>query len=306
RRAGLRVSPLLHAASACHRVDFAAVSAAAMPRTASHIRRVIEATLFVGVLIALGLLLDFRDSNYGITAYLLMTSAATVLFQRFVARQPLRWMWVKGTDRPVNRRTISPVVLVAAAIYPAYALVQTFIDGAGWQTAYTALAIFGAVGVGFAFRQSTKMTWMYLWLCMATAGLIGTLMFLLGAFETITHPTVTKLFGEEDAGVFFRSLILYIPTMFVMEEVTFRGCVDSHCQHDGDRQGFWTALWVSVLWSWWHLGCLPDSNPINVLPLMVPVGIFLSIWWRRSRNLGVSGVTHAFIDSVRNSFGDIP
>jgi membrane protease YdiL (CAAX protease family) len=280
--------------------------AAPTPRTASHRRRIVEATIFVAALIVIGLLLDLRDHRYGITVYLLLTSAATVGFQRFVARQPLRWMWVQGTDKPVDRRTVNPVVMVAVAVFPVYAFFQTLRDGIGWNTAYTAVAAFGAVGVGFAFRQATTRTWIYLGLCMATAGLIGTVMFLLGAFETITHPTVTKFLGDEDTGVFFRSLILYIPALFVMEEVTFRGCVDSHCQHESDRHGFWTALWVSVLWSWWHLGCLPGSNPLNVLPLMVPVGIFLSLWWRRSRNLGVSGFTHAFIDSVRNAFGDIP
>jgi hypothetical protein len=121
----------------------------------------------------------------------------------------------RRADQPADRE---PVVMVAVAIYPVYAFFQTLRDGVGWNTAYAALAAFGAVGVGFAFRQATKRTWVYLGLCMATAGLIGTV----------------------------------IP------------------------------------------------------PMMVPVGIFLSIWWRRSHNLGVSGFTHAFIDSVRNAFGEIP
>jgi hypothetical protein len=54
------------------------------------------------------------------------------------------------------------------------------------------------------------------------------------------------------------------------------------------------------------MGCLPETNPVNVLVLQVPMGTFLSIWWRRSRNLGVSGFTHAFSDSFRNALGEIP
>jgi membrane protease YdiL (CAAX protease family) len=36
------------------------------------------------------------------------------------------------------------------------------------------------------------------------------------------------------------------------------------------------------------------------------VGTFLSIFWRRSGNLGVSATTHAVIDSMRNAAGQIP
>src|SRR5665254_14155 len=56
-------------------------------------------------------------------------------------------------------------------------------------------------------------------------------------------------------------------------EVTFRGCIDSHVHHEGDRHGVLSAIWVSALWSWWHMGCLPGTNPLNVLVLMIPTGI---------------------------------
>jgi hypothetical protein len=41
---------------------------------------------------------------------------------------------------------------------------------------------------------------------------------------------------------------------------------------------------------------------------MVEITAFLaiSLYWRRSGNLGVSGGTHAFVDSVRNGFGNFP
>jgi hypothetical protein len=36
------------------------------------------------------------------------------------------------------------------------------------------------------------------------------------------------------------------------------------------------------------------------------ISTFLSIWWRKSGNLGVSGSTHALIDAIRNGSGYSP
>ncbi|HYU38522.1 MAG TPA: hypothetical protein VEM59_01630 [Acidimicrobiia bacterium] len=46
---------------------------------------------------------------------------------------------------------------------------------------------------------------------------------------------------------------------------------------------------------------------VFTLPIvMVPMGIFLSIYWRRSGNLAVPGFTHAFSDAVRNVLVGVP
>jgi membrane protease YdiL (CAAX protease family) len=276
-------------------------------RTASRMRRVIEVTVFVWVIIGIGLLLGLRDEGAnGITVYLLITTALTIPFQLLVARQPLRWTWVRGSDVRVTTRTVTPIAAIGLAIYPVYAVGRAVVDEEGWQLAYFVLALVGAVGAAYALRQATRKTWGYFGLCMATAGVIGCALFLVSALQTLSHPLSRVLFSGTDAGLFFTSLLTYIPVVFVMEEVTFRGCLDSHIHHEGDTRGILSALWLSALWGWWHMGCTPDTNPINVLFLMVPVGVFFSIWWRRSGNLGVSGLTHAFLDSFRNAFGEIP
>ena len=276
-------------------------------RETGRARRFVEASLFVALLIASGLLLDLRERGAnGIFVYLLITTGATVLFQAFVARRPPRWMWLRGTDVRVRLRNISVVVAAALAIYPAYALVRTIADGRGWNAVWLALGLTGTIGAGYTVRQATHATWRYLGLCMATAGLIGSVLFILSSLQTLTQPLTHALWSKSDAGMFITSLLTYIPVCFVMEEVTFRGCIDSHIHHEGESHGLLTAIWVSALWSWWHMGCLAETNPLNVLPLMVPVGIFLSIWWRRSGNLLVTGTTHAFIDSVRNALGEAP
>lgn len=276
-------------------------------RRVTRVRRVVEATVFVWAIIGMGLLLGLRDEGVnGIFVYLLMTTALTALFQRVVARRPIRWMWVRGSEVPFTRRTISPIVAIGLSAYCVYALGRALTDTEGWKAAYFALALVGAVAAAWSFRQATRQTWKYFGLCMATAGVIGTALVLITVIETLSSPLSRVIFTGTDAGLFFTSLLTYIPVVFVMEEVTFRGCIDAHVHHKGDSQGILSALWVSALWSWWHLGCVPDTNPLNVLVFMVPVGVFLSIWWRRSGNLGVSGTTHAFVDSVRNAFGEIP
>ncbi len=277
------------------------------PRTRSRARRVVEVTVFVWILIGIGVLLGLRDEgSNGIIVYLLITTALTVLFQRFVARTPIRWMWVRGSSQPFTTRTVSPIIAIGLAIYPVYAIGRAITEEEGWQIAYFALALVGAAAAAWAIRQATRSTWRYFGLCMATAGVIACALVLAGALQTLSHPLSRVLFSGTDAGLFFTSLLTYIPITFVMEEVTFRGCLDSHIHHDGDSRGILSALWLSALWGWWHMGCLPKTNPINVLFLMVPVGVFLSIWWRRSGNLAVTGLTHAFADSFRNALGEIP
>jgi membrane protease YdiL (CAAX protease family) len=106
--------------------------------------------------------------------------------------------------------------------------------------------------------------------------------------------------------------------MFVMEEVAFRGAIDSHVRPPGERHGVGSstvygiasAIVVSVLWGLWHYPITPHASAIEgvaeVLPLQVAVGPFLSLFWRRSGNLMVPGCAHALNDSVRNALGLIP
>ena len=96
--------------------------------------------------------------------------------------------------------------------------------------------------------------------------------------------------------------------MFVLEEVTFRGAIDSHVHEDGERHGVLSAIYVSLLWALWHFPTVPTSEPVlirvvSVLPTQLCVGIFLSLWWRRSGNLAVTVGAHALVDAVRNALG---
>src|SRR5215207_7269721 len=129
------------------------------------------------------------------------------------------------------------------------------------------------------------------------------------------HPTCESMGPHALVGI--RSLLLYIPALFLMEEVAFRGAIDSHVCHPGERHGVGatvygiaSAIVVSVLWGLWHYPITPHASVIEgvalVLPLQVAVGPFLSLFWRRSGNLVVPAFVHATIDSVRNTLGSVP
>jgi membrane protease YdiL (CAAX protease family) len=103
-----------------------------------------------------------------------------------------------------------------------------------------------------------------------------------------------------------QSFLLYIATTMVMEEVAFRGAFDSHAHHEGDHHGWWTAILVSVMWGCWHLPMVGWAAAPNAIISMGAMGTFLSIWWRKSGNLGVTSTTHALADAIRNAIGGTP
>ena len=101
-------------------------------------------------------------------------------------------------------------------------------------------------------------------------------------------------------------MLLYVPVVFVLEEVAFRGAFDAHVYHPGEGRGSLTAVVVSALWGLWHLPLLLGRRPLWMLiPGLVAVhcviGLPLSIAWRRSGNLFVPGVTHALVDAIRDA-----
>ena len=109
------------------------------------------------------------------------------------------------------------------------------------------------------------------------------------------------------------SLLLYIPALFMVEEVAFRGAIDSHVRRPGEGHGvsstiygIVSAILVSVLWGLCHHPIVPQATIVQLLVVQVATGPFLSLFWRRSGNLMVPGCAHALNDSVRNALGLIP
>jgi membrane protease YdiL (CAAX protease family) len=278
------------------------------------LRRWVEVIAFVGVWIAAGKLLHMSS-----TVYLLFGIPLTAGFQLLVRKKPIKDLWVRGGPGITLRAVSLRVAIVAAvlAIDPLYRLISGIAkeDGLGFALYYLA-AIVGAGAAAYALKQFTRVTWRNLLLCLAIAGTIGALLsgglldvFLsdAGVLPKSEHLQPNVLDGIE-------SLFLYIPVVFVMEEVAFRGAIDSHVYHPGEEgHGSWSVLYgvlsaivVSLLWGIWHYPIVPDASILQLLIPMGAVGPFLSLFWRRSGNLMVPGFTHAVIDSIRNALGLAP
>lgn len=265
-------------------------------------RRVVEITLFVALWVALGELFDMRPN-----VYLVFGVPLTIAFQLYVARRPLHEMWVRhAPDFHLSQRDL--MWAAALAIVPVIVLVNDVSNSAGvpfylWDL----VTIAATVPCAWALRQFVPRTRRYLLFCLATAGVIG--IFWTVGLDFLDEAFVAHRTSDEpsfDLLVFIQYLLLYIPSLFLMEEVVFRGVLDSHVQHEGEHHGILTAIYVSVLWGLWHYPIRGAEPVIALILVMGTTGVFLSIYWRKSGNLGVSGGTHAFIDSVRNAFGNFP
>ena len=264
-------------------------------------RRLVEITLFVAVWVAIGELLDMNPN-----VYLVFGVPLTIAFQLYVARRPLHEMWVRHAPAfHLSQRDL--IWAGVLAIVPLITLVSDLRDSAGvpfylWDL----VTIAATVPCAWALRQFVPRTRRYLLFCLATAGVIG-LFWMVGLDYLDT--TFFHRAGSEpsfDLFVFVQYMLLYLPSLFLMEEVVFRGVLDSHVQHEGEHHGLLTAIYVSVLWGLWHFPIRGGESVVALILVMGTTGIFLSIYWRRSGNLGVSGGTHAFVDSVRNGFGNFP
>jgi membrane protease YdiL (CAAX protease family) len=96
---------------------------------------------------------------------------------------------------------------------------------------------------------------------------------------------------------------------FVVEEVVFRGAIDSHVSaaEDTPVQKWLSAIFVSLLWGLWHLP-LPFLYPSHelrylalVMLLNVLLGVPISFCWRKSGTLLLPSIAHALGDSIRNN-----
>lgn len=263
--------------------------------------RYTQAIIFVGIYIALGFVLKL-DSN----VYLLSGIPLMLVFQMAVRKKPIYQLWVRdATDFHLNRTAW--VLAVLFAIYPAYALTKTaMLPQFDWSVVVMCpVAILGAVATGYSFSRFTKNTFRNFFLCVAIAGTVGVLITGIIAFVSIhfLHKAFQPNFIR---GV--KWLLLYIPLSFALEEVVFRGMIDTHIHPDVQKRSLASAFFVSVLWGLWHLPITSPTLGIKAFALKTGflifahsiVGVPLSIFWRRSGNLAVPAFTHSLIDAIRN------
>jgi membrane protease YdiL (CAAX protease family) len=258
-------------------------------------RRILDAVTFVGVWVAAGYLLPL-DSN----GYLLLGIPLTVGFQVLVRRRPLRELFASGASR-FSWGAKGLVLAAALAVVPGYYAARALTGGDAALIGWYLAAVVGALLAAFALRAGSVRG------ALRSAALpiaVGS-----GGMATvygILHVVSGTPVSADAAMVIIGYTALYFPATFLLEEVTFRGALDSHVHHDGETRGWQSAVLVSALWGVWHLPvahALPF--PVQLAELVgvhIVLGVPLSFAWRRTRNLVGPALAHAVNDAVRNAF----
>jgi membrane protease YdiL (CAAX protease family) len=106
----------------------------------------------------------------------------------------------------------------------------------------------------------------------------------------------------------FEQMVIYFPVCFILDEVVFRGMLDSHlCGKESSAFNYWaSAVFVSLLWGAWHLPIIEMCehvvrNATNLMVFHMIVGVPLSICWRRSGTLALPAAAHALIFAFRSA-----
>jgi membrane protease YdiL (CAAX protease family) len=267
-------------------------------------RRYIEVLAFVGLWMALGWIFHL-DTN----SYLLIGVPLVVLFQRFVRQRPLRQLWVRDAAA-FRLGLVGSVIAVFLILSPGYDLIFVAVPKKSWIVVLWFLcAVAGAVFAAFAITQQRASAARRAFPSFISAVLIG--MAIMATSALASHHGIgvplSKLF------LLLKQFLLYFTVTFVLEEVAFRGALDSHIYQlptDGQQRGgsAWvSAIFVSALWGIWHLPLLPTGGGAAfaaAIPVLIIVhtltGVPLSFCWRASGTLVLPAAAHALIDSYRN------
>ena len=267
-------------------------------------RRYIEVLAFVSVWMALGWFFHL-DAN----SYLLIGIPLVVLFQRFVRQRPLRQLWVRDASA-FRLGLVGSVIAVLLILAPGYDLIFVAVPKKSWIVVLWLLcAVAGAVFAAFAITQQHASTARRALPSFISAVLIG--MAIMAASALASHHDIGVPLSK--LSLLLKQFLLYFTVTFVLEEVAFRGALDSHIYQlptDGQRRGgsaWLSAIFVSALWGIWHLPLLPTGGAA-ALPAAIPVliivhtltGVPLSFCWRASGTLVLPAGAHALIDSYRN------
>jgi Type II CAAX prenyl endopeptidase Rce1-like len=267
-------------------------------------RGYIEVLAFVALWMALGWILHL-DAN----SYLLIGVPLVVLFQRFVRQRPLQQLWVR--DAAAFRLGLVGIVIAGLLILaPGYDLIFVAVPNKSWVVALWLLcAVAGAVFAAFAITHQRASAARRGLRSFITAVLIG--MAIMAAIALARHHGIGVPFPKLPS--LLKQFLLYFTVTFVLEEVVFRGALDSHIYQpptDGQQRGrsaWLSAIFVSALWGIWHLPLLPTGGAAAfaaAIPMLIIVhtltGVPLSFCWRASGTLVLPAAAHALIDSYRN------
>lgn len=257
--------------------------------------RAVVATLVVSGYMAMGFLLGMSAETY-----LLLGIPITVAFQTLVVRRPLRALWLR--DAPgvaFTRRSILASAMLAVA--PAGIAVRGLLRGDPILAAYGLAAVIGAIGAVYALRAMDRSSVRMAVQASLVSGAI--LVAVMVAFRAGTGGFHGNIGGA--LGSALVSVATYLPAVFVIEEVFFRGLLDPYLRGSTAGPERASALYGSALWGIWHLPVVSIGLGPLTIPYLVTVhtvlGYVLVNSWRRTGNLAVPGIAHAFADALRNA-----
>jgi membrane protease YdiL (CAAX protease family) len=257
--------------------------------------RAIVATMVIGGYMAIGF-------AFGLSAegYLLAGIPITIAFQVLVVRRPLRALWLRDARRiSFTARSFLATALVAIA--PATIAVRAIQDGDPVLAGYGLAAMVGAEGAVHAMRamdrDAVRST---VRVTLITSAILVSIM--------VAYRMATGGFdGNYAAAVVAAtvSVATYLPAVFVIEEVLFRGLLDPYLHGSAPGPDRASALYGSALWGIWHLPVMSIALGVWTIPYLVVIhtalGYVLVTAWRRTGNLAAPGIAHAVSDALRNA-----
>jgi membrane protease YdiL (CAAX protease family) len=257
--------------------------------------RAVVATSLIGGYVALGV--AFTLSAEG---YLLAGIPITVAFQLLVVRQPLRALWLRAMPvMTFTPRSVAAVVVIAIA--PATVALGGVRAGDAILVAYGLAGMLGAVGAVYAIRAMDRDA--------VRATIRATLVtsaVLVGIM--VTYRIATGGLNGNVATAIVTAMVsvaTYLPVVFVLEEVLFRGLLDAYLHGSKPGADRSSALYGSAMWGIWHLPVMSVALGAFTIPYLVAVhtvlGYVLVTSWRRTGNLAAPGIAHAVSDALRNA-----
>lgn len=259
------------------------------------LRRPLVATLVIAGWMSCGAILGL-----GAEAYLLLGIPITIGFQVLVVRRPLRALWLCAAP-PLRFTPRSALAMLVVAIAPASIAYRAIPVGDPVMIAYGLAGMVGAAGAVYSMgrmdREAVRAT------IRATLLTSVILVSTMVAYRVATGGFSGQLPMAVSAALI--SVATYLPVVFVLEEVFFRGLLDTYLHGTVPGPGRAAALYGSALWGVWHLPVAFVDLGILMVPYLVAVhgalGVVLVGSWRRTGNLAAPGIAHAVSDALRNA-----